>query len=306
LREEAIHQLGELRVVARRAEDVPRHVVPDVEVRIRLPRGVRDPERHVHHAVRVARDEMEARRQVGQLPLVVERTRDQIDAGHVQELARPLEVQKRRVERAQAIAGSLRGGHAAQVPSSTNVTCTVARYSAILPFSTAAFSFSTSIPVMPRSVLLARSSAFRTASSQLWGDAPMICVMRATAILDRSSLEHEDHLHVDPILDDQPALHLDALLHHLDAGDVAERARRPLTAAGVALGVALVVAIRVINASTLAGFTEAIEDLAGTAALQVRGPGPFSETIADRLRALPEVDHAVPIVTATFFAVDPP
>src|SRR2546427_8629185 len=114
-----------------------------------------------------------------------------------------------------------------QVPSRTNVTCTVARYSAILPSSTAAFSFSTSMPVMPRSVLLARSSAFRTASSQLCGDAPMICVMRATAILDRSSLEHEHHLHVDPILDDQPALHLDALLHHLDAGDVAERARRP-------------------------------------------------------------------------------
>jgi len=86
----------------------------------------------------------------------------------------------------------------------------------------------------------------------------------------------------------------------------AHGARGALTAAGVALGVALVVAIRVINASTLAGFTEAIEDLAGTAALQVRGPGPFSETIADRLRALPEVDHAVPIVTATFFAVDPP
>src|SRR5438309_360355 len=86
----------------------------------------------------------------------------------------------------------------------------------------------------------------------------------------------------------------------------AHGARGALTAAGVALGVALVVAIRVINGSTLAGFTEAIEDLAGTAALQVRGPGPFSETIADRLRALPAVDHAVPLVTATFFAVDPP
>src|SRR5438445_5236675 len=86
----------------------------------------------------------------------------------------------------------------------------------------------------------------------------------------------------------------------------AHGARGALTAAGVGLGVALVVAIRVINASTLAAFTEAIEDLAGTAALQVRGPGPFPETVAERLRALPGVDHAVPIVTATFFAVDPP
>ena len=82
--------------------------------------------------------------------------------------------------------------------------------------------------------------------------------------------------------------------------------RVALTAGGVACGVALVVAIRVINASTLAAFTDAIEDLAGTAALQVRGAGPFAEAVADRVRAVPGVDHAVPIVTATFFAVDPP
>ncbi len=83
-------------------------------------------------------------------------------------------------------------------------------------------------------------------------------------------------------------------------------ARGALTAAGVACGVALVVAIRVINASTLASFTGAIEDLAGTAALQVRGPGPFPEEVAERLRAIPGVDHAVPIVTTTFFGVEPP
>src|SRR6266849_3132009 len=83
-------------------------------------------------------------------------------------------------------------------------------------------------------------------------------------------------------------------------------ARGALTAAGVACGVALVVAIRVINASTLASFTGAIEDLAGSAALQVRGPGPFPEAVADELRAIPGVDHAVPIVTATFFGTEPP
>ena len=82
--------------------------------------------------------------------------------------------------------------------------------------------------------------------------------------------------------------------------------RGALTAGGVACGVALVVAIRVINASTLASFTSAIEDLAGTAALQVRGPGAFPESVAERLRELPGIDHAVPIVTATFFGVDPP
>jgi len=83
-------------------------------------------------------------------------------------------------------------------------------------------------------------------------------------------------------------------------------ARAALTAAGVACGVALVVAIRVINASTLASFTDAIEDLAGSAALQVRGPGPFPEAVADELRAIAGIDHAVPIVTATFFGTEPP
>lgn len=83
-------------------------------------------------------------------------------------------------------------------------------------------------------------------------------------------------------------------------------ARAALTAAGVACGVALVVAIRVINASTLTAFTDAIEDLAGTAVLQVRGHGPFPEAVADRLAAVPGIDHAVPIITATFFGVEPP
>src|SRR2546430_11633660 len=83
-------------------------------------------------------------------------------------------------------------------------------------------------------------------------------------------------------------------------------ARAALTAAGVACGVALAVAIRATTASTLASFTDAIEDLAGSAALQVRGPGPFPEAVADELRAIAGIDHAVPIVTATFFGTEPP
>ena len=83
-------------------------------------------------------------------------------------------------------------------------------------------------------------------------------------------------------------------------------ARAVLTIAGVACGVALVVAIHIVNATTLGAFTDAIDDLAGTAALQVRGTGPFPESVADRVRELPGIDHAVPIVTATFFGVAPP
>jgi putative ABC transport system permease protein len=82
--------------------------------------------------------------------------------------------------------------------------------------------------------------------------------------------------------------------------------RTGLTVSGVAFGVALVIAIRVINASTLASFTDAMDDLAGAAALQVRGAGPFPEEVAERVGAVPGVAHAVPIITAAFFAVDPP
>ena len=97
-----------------------------------------------------------------------------------------------------------------------------------------------------------------------------------------------------------PVLRLSA--RHLRA----HGARGLLTAAGVACGVALVVANQLVNASILRSFTAAIEDLAGTAALQVRGPGSFPEAIADQVRELPGVDHAVPILTATFFTVEPP
>ena len=82
--------------------------------------------------------------------------------------------------------------------------------------------------------------------------------------------------------------------------------RTALTVGGVAVGVALIVAIQAINTSVLSSFTDAIEDLAGAAPLQVRGPGPFSDGVADRVRAVPGVDHAVPIITTGFFAVDPP
>ena len=83
-------------------------------------------------------------------------------------------------------------------------------------------------------------------------------------------------------------------------------ARTALTAGGVACGVALVVAIETINASTLAAFTDAIDDRAGAAALQVRGRAPFPDTLADDVRRVRGVDHAVPVLTTTVFATDGP
>jgi putative ABC transport system permease protein len=61
-----------------------------------------------------------------------------------------------------------------------------------------------------------------------------------------------------------------------------------------------------VNASTLRAFTDAVEDLAGTAALQVRGAGPFSEDVVETLRGVPGVRSAVAIITTTFFPVDGP
>ena len=64
---------------------------------------------------------------------------------------------------------------------------------------------------------------------------------------------------------------------------------------------------RSINASTLGAFTDAIDDLAGTAALQVRGPRAVPRGRSPtRVRELPGVAHAVPILTDTFFVVDGP
>src|SRR4029453_13261489 len=83
-------------------------------------------------------------------------------------------------------------------------------------------------------------------------------------------------------------------------------ARAALTAGGIACGVALVVAIEVINASPLGAFPDAIDDPAGTSALQVRGHGSFPEDVADAVRSVRGVDHAVPILTDTFFVVDGP
>lgn len=86
----------------------------------------------------------------------------------------------------------------------------------------------------------------------------------------------------------------------------ARAVRLALAAAGVALGVALVVAIRIVNDSTLGSFRGAITDLAGGAALQVRGAGPFPEDLVDRLNDVRGVDRAVPVLTDTLFALDGP
>src|SRR3954447_18727120 len=67
--------------------------------------------------------------------------------------------------------------------SKMKVTSIVTRYSSILPFFTLAFSSITCRPVIPRSVLFARSRPSWTAASKLVGEAAVIFDTLATAIL---------------------------------------------------------------------------------------------------------------------------
>lgn len=72
---------------------------------------------------------------------------------------------------------------------------------------------------------------------------------------------------------------------------------------GVALGVAVFVAIRLASGSALAAFSDTVDAVTGHSNLQVvaRGDG-FDETLYTRVRALPGVQAAAPVVQVTALA----
>lgn len=85
--------------------------------------------------------------------------------------------------------------------------------------------------------------------------------------------------------------------------------RSLLVIGGIATGVALIVAIDVINASVLAGFRRTIERVAGPAQLQVTlgiGELGFSEAAADLIRTDPAVVAAIPLTRGTVGLVGDP
>ncbi|HTU59523.1 MAG TPA: FtsX-like permease family protein, partial [Polyangiales bacterium] len=72
-----------------------------------------------------------------------------------------------------------------------------------------------------------------------------------------------------------------------------------MTISGIALGVAVVFAISVLNRSVMASFRQAVEDVSGKAALCVgRGTG-LPEELLDRVREVPGVAAAVPVIEDT-------
>src|SRR3954452_10085113 len=62
-----------------------------------------------------------------------------------------------------------------------------------------------------------------------------------------------------------------------------EKLRSALTVAGIALGVAVVLAIRLANVSSVRGFSLALDTIAGAASLEIVSPGGVEE---DRLGPL--------------------
>ncbi len=76
-----------------------------------------------------------------------------------------------------------------------------------------------------------------------------------------------------------------------------EGGRTLLTLFGVALGVAVLVSIRLANHSALASFSETVDSVAGRANLQVTSDsGGFDAALLDQIRAVPGVHAAAPVV----------
>jgi putative ABC transport system permease protein len=77
---------------------------------------------------------------------------------------------------------------------------------------------------------------------------------------------------------------------------VADKIRTATTVVGVALGIAVVIAIQLTNASSVRGFETALETVAGKTAVEVVGTGGIDETLLPSLGWLREYGVASPVV----------
>src|SRR4030095_16129883 len=79
-----------------------------------------------------------------------------------------------------------------------------------------------------------------------------------------------------------------------------------LSMVAVALGVTLVVAVRLMNAAVLQGFLDTADATAGKAALVVGGDEgtSFAEALVEKIAAVPGVRLAVPLVRGVTFPND--
>src|SRR5437763_7232927 len=73
-----------------------------------------------------------------------------------------------------------------------------------------------------------------------------------------------------------------------------------LTIAGIAMGVALFVAIHTANRSVFHAFDQTVDEIAGATQLQVSaGEFGFDESVLERVQSVPEVGIAVPVIEST-------
>ncbi|MGH9592817.1 MAG: ABC transporter permease, partial [Bryobacteraceae bacterium] len=73
-----------------------------------------------------------------------------------------------------------------------------------------------------------------------------------------------------------------------------------LTTAGIVLGVGVFVGIHTANQSVLAAFQQTIDRIAGSTQLQVSsGEAGFDEDVLDKVRSLPEIRAAAPVIEAS-------
>jgi putative ABC transport system permease protein len=77
-----------------------------------------------------------------------------------------------------------------------------------------------------------------------------------------------------------------------------DRLRSALTVAGIALGIGVVVGIRLANTSSVQGFSAALDGLAGAASLEIVAPGGVDETRLAGLAWLSDYGDVAPVVEA--------
>lgn len=76
-----------------------------------------------------------------------------------------------------------------------------------------------------------------------------------------------------------------------------QKARAVIAVCGIALGVASMVSIDIVNRSVLVSFEESVNRVAGRAALQITGAeSGFPETMLDRVQAVRGVEYALPVI----------
>jgi putative ABC transport system permease protein len=76
-----------------------------------------------------------------------------------------------------------------------------------------------------------------------------------------------------------------------------QKAQTSMSVAGICLGVAAIVSIGIVNKSVLRSFEDSFINSTGRAALQVTGAqSGFPEAILDKVRSVPGVEYAVPVV----------